>query len=94
MKKQTRIRVTGIVQGVFFRDTAKREARKLGLLGSVRNCPDGSVELIAQGDEEKLKQFQEWCWKGSSASRVDQVTVEEELLTGDFSSFQIIYSYR
>lgn len=67
------IRVTGKVQGVFFRKYTKEQADKLGLKGIVRNEPDGSVYIEAEGTKEQLDDMVEWCYKGSPSSRVDKV---------------------
>ena len=69
------IRVTGLVQGVSFRAYAAREARRLHLVGSVRNQPDGSVAIIAQGDADHLERFRQWCEQGSPQAHVEQVEV-------------------
>ena len=57
MKKRTDLKIYGKVQGVFFRDTARIEAEKLGLTGFVRNTPDGTVEIVAEGEDKNLKKF-------------------------------------
>ena len=67
--------VSGIVQIVMYRSFAQKEARRLGLKGTVRNLPDGTVEVIAQGDEENLKKFIDELHKGTIFSRVDDVKV-------------------
>lgn len=71
------IRISGTVQGVFFRATAKEVADHLGIHGWVFNRNDGSVEIHAEGTEETLKEFLQWCQKGPPMARVEQVTVEE-----------------
>jgi len=68
-----RFRVSGRVQGVFFRATTRDTARRLGLTGWVRNRPEGDVELVACGDEAALKQLEEWLWRGPPHARVDGV---------------------
>lgn len=73
-----RIIVTGLVQGVFFRAQTKEKADDLGLTGWVRNTDDGSVEIHAEGPEEKLDELEEWCWKGPPKSKVTAVTVTED----------------
>lgn len=87
-KKHFAIRVTGKVQGVYYRASALEEARSLGLAGFVRNEPDGSVYLEAEGEEEALYQLVAWCKKGPPRARVDQVVVNEGGLK-DFTSFEI-----
>ena len=69
--------VSGQVQGVFFRASAQDTARKLGLTGWVRNLRDGRVELVACGEEAKLKELEHWLWQGPPHARVTQVEVDE-----------------
>lgn len=69
------IRVKGRVQGVFFRAFTKEKADDLGVMGFVRNEPDGSVYIEAQADDEFLDQFIHWCYEGPPRSRVDAVEV-------------------
>ena len=69
--------VGGRVQGVFYRATAARRARELGIDGHARNLPDGRVEVLACGDEAAVGIFAEWLWTGSSASRVTSVEVSD-----------------
>ena len=68
--------VSGLVHGVFFRATTQQKALELGLTGWVKNCDDGSVEIHAEGPEDKLKELEEWCWKGSKEAKVQNVLVE------------------
>jgi acylphosphatase len=68
--KACTIRVIGKVQGVFFRASAKDIADQLGICGIVRNEPDGSVCVEAEGDESALARFVEWCKKGPPNARV------------------------
>ena len=91
MKKRMLCKITGRVQMVMFRDFARRKARKFGLLGSVQNLPDGSVSVIAEGEEEKLKQFLVLLRTGSLLSRVDNIEISFEEATDKFSKFDIIY---
>lgn len=67
--------VSGRVQGVFYRATAARQARLLGVEGYARNLADGRVEVLACGDEETVDEFLRWLWVGSSASRVEAVEI-------------------
>ena len=66
-------RVTGHVQGVFFRETTRREALRLGVTGHAINRPDGSVEVIACGQQAVAEQLCAWLWQGSAASAVENV---------------------
>ncbi len=67
--------VIGRVQGVFFRQTTKRKAQSLGLVGWVRNQSDGSVQLQATGPKGVVMQLIEWCRKGPATARVDELQV-------------------
>lgn len=80
MNRCCRFRVSGRVQGVFYRATACDEARRLGLNGWVRNLPNGDVELLACGNEKALEQLEVWLWQGPPHARVAQVVREK---TGD-----------
>ncbi len=71
------ITVTGKVQGVFFRDTARQVATQLGLTGFARNEPDGSVYIEVEGEEPVLDKFLQWCPKGSQYSEVQGVEHSE-----------------
>jgi acylphosphatase len=88
--KQIHIRVYGRVQGVFFRASAQREARRLGLTGWVRNRKDQSVELVAEGEETGIKDLIAWAQAGPSAARVDKVDVRWRSFVGEFFDFRII----
>lgn len=81
----------GDVQGVFFRLGAQRLARSLGITGWVRNSPDGTVEIVAEGDEAGLKHLLAWCHDGPSAARVEKVSSKWETYTGEFEHFSIRY---
>lgn len=70
-------RVTGRVQGVFFRASAQQEARRLGLTGHAANRPDGSVTGLICGDHEAVTAFETWLWQGPSAARVSQVELAD-----------------
>lgn len=70
MIRSVTIKVSGQVQGVFFRESARSEARKLGLTGLVRNEADGSVFLAAEGSEEALQKFVDWCRHGPPMAKV------------------------
>lgn len=88
--KQVQLFVRGRVQGVFFRASAQREAKRLGLTGWVKNRPDGAVELLAEGEEDALKELIGWANRGPSAARVERVDVRWRSFVGDFSDFRIV----
>lgn len=81
--------ISGRVQGVFFRQSAKREAEKLGIGGWARNNSDGSVEIEAEGDKAQLEEFIKWCKKGPSVAFVNNVEVEWSDYTEGFEEFSI-----
>lgn len=68
------IKITGRVQGVGFRYSTLSEARRMGLTGFVRNMPDGSVYIEAEGPVETLNTFVAWCRKGPGISFIDSLT--------------------
>ena len=88
--KQVQLSVRGRVQGVFFRASAQREAKRLGLTGWVKNRNDGSVEITAEGEEEGLKDLIAWAHRGPSASRVERVDVRWRSFAGEFFDFRIV----
>jgi acylphosphatase len=68
-----RFRVTGKVQGVYFRHSARIEANRLGLRGTARNLPDGSVEVFALGDAIAVDALRAWLHRGPAHAHVDDV---------------------
>ncbi len=88
MDRHVNIMVTGSVQGVFFRATAKEMAGSLGLTGFVRNEKDGSVYIEAEGDQQELDRFVAWCRKGPPGAVVTNVEIVDDTVR-DFSSFEI-----
>ncbi|MDQ5815183.1 MAG: acylphosphatase [Actinomycetota bacterium] len=78
MTVRRRVLVSGRVQGVFFRDSARREALREGLGGSARNLDDGRVEVILEGDEDAVDRVIAWCSAGPDHADVDSVDVTEE----------------
>ena len=74
--------VGGRVQGVFFRDTCRREALSRGVAGWVRNRPDGRVEAVFEGRASALDAMVAWCRLGPPAASVDDVEVVEEPVEG------------
>lgn len=88
-KRRVHILVSGKVQGVFYRATTKEVADRLGLTGWVRNLPDGRVEIVAEGEEDALKNLISWCWEGPPLARVDNVEVRWEPYRGEYDSFSV-----
>lgn len=84
-----RCHISGRVQGVWFRATAQRQAERLGLRGSARNRPDGTVEVVACGEEAALQLFREWLQQGPRDARVDAVQCEPLQLAQELAGFVI-----
>ena len=82
MTTAVEVTVTGLVQGVFFRAEARREADRLGVTGWVRNEPDGSVVAHFEGEPGAVDAMVDWCRKGPSRARVERVDVRETEATG------------
>ena len=91
MNRRIHLIVKGRVHGVFFRDYTRKKAASLGLVGTVHNRNDGSVEVYAQGDENLLNELESWCWQGSPMSSVSAVEKRELSDTQSYSGFQVIY---
>ncbi len=70
--------VSGRVQGVFFRESARQEADRLHLMGWVQNLPDGRVEAVIQGEEAQVHAMLAWCKAGPAGARVDGVEAQHE----------------
>jgi acylphosphatase len=80
--------VSGRVQGVFFRASARAEALRLGVRGYARNLPDGRVEVLAIGEAAALATLEQWLWQGSSGSDViDVAAVTVEVATEQYQGF-------
>jgi acylphosphatase len=77
-----RVVVHGLVQGVFFRDSCRREAQRAGVAGWVRNRPDGTVEALFEGPEEVVQRMVEWVRHGPPYAEVERVDVVEEQPSG------------
>jgi acylphosphatase len=87
--KHLNITVTGKVQGVFFRASTKAVAAQLGVKGFVRNEPNGSVYIEAEGDDFSLESFLEWCHEGPERAIVEKVdTAEGEVK--NYRNFEVV----
>jgi acylphosphatase len=78
-----RVLVRGRVQGVLFRAETRTRAESLGLSGSVRNLPDGSVEAVFEGNPERVESMVEWCRRGPAGASVDELEVSAEEPSGE-----------
>lgn len=88
MNVHYKIKVTGRVQGVWFRKYTQEAARSFGVTGFVANAPDGSVVLEAEGNREELRKMLDWLWTGSPLSKVEEVAHEEGTRVG-YADFEI-----
>jgi acylphosphatase len=75
--RRVRVRISGRVQGVFFRATCAEEARSRGLAGWVRNAADGAVEAEFEGGDDQIGEMLGWCRHGPPAARVADVEVAD-----------------
>jgi acylphosphatase len=82
------LKIFGTVQGVFFRQSTQQKALQLGIRGWVRNCDDDTVEAEAEGGEEALKNFVEWCHHGPSRAVVTKVEIKNIDLK-NYSRFEV-----
>jgi len=87
--KRWQLLISGRVQGVYYRASTEQKANSLGLTGFARNLPDGRVEIIAEGPEDRLDQLKTWCAEGPPDARVDAVDIAPESPTGEFSNFSV-----
>jgi len=86
------VRISGRVQGVWFRDSTQREATRIGdLTGFVRNVPDGTVEVVAEGPREACESLLEWCGRGPRMARVDGIRHSWSRPRQEFQTFQVVY---
>ncbi len=90
--KRVHLLISGRVQGVCYRMYACEQADRLGVKGWVRNLPDGRVEAVAEGSDEMVDAFVEWCRRGPPHARVTNVVVTEETTgSSQFSEFRVIH---
>ena len=86
-----RVTVRGRVQGVWYRGSTRERAQELGLLGWVRNRPDGSVELIAQGPRDAVERLVEWCQRGPPGAYVSDLQQNTEPIGDELTDFRVSY---
>ena len=89
MSIRRRVVVHGLVQGVFFRDSCRREARSRQVAGWIRNNPDGTVEAVFEGEEDAVTTLVDWAHRGPPTAQVSRVEVTEEQPEG-LSSFRVV----
>ncbi len=83
------IQVYGKVQGVWYRASTQRKALSLGLTGTVQNEPNGSVSILASGEEKIIQNLIDWCKEGPPHAKVERVE-SKEITIQNFSSFEVI----
>lgn len=86
--KTLRVKIKGLVQGLFFRKFVKENADKLGVRGFVRNLEDGRIEIVIEGRDEKVNELLAGCKKGPKHSEIKEIEVEEIKHQG-FEDFKI-----
>lgn len=91
MRKRLDCEISGRVQMVMFRDFVQRAARRLGIVGTVRNTQTGSVSVVAEGEEEKLMELLALLKKGPLFARVDKTNEAWSEPLGGYKSFSILY---
>jgi len=84
--KTQRLRIHGRVQGVWYRESMRREAERLNVAGWVRNAPDGSVEAVVQGSAAAVDALIQWARSGLPLARVERIELDEA--HGQFSGFE------
>ena len=88
-KVRAHLLISGRVQGVCFRYYTQDIAQNLEIKGWVKNCWDGKVEVLMEGEEDKVKELIDWCCKGPGSAVVEKVDIEWEKYRGEFNSFGI-----
>lgn len=89
MAALAKIKIFGFVQGVFFRHSSKNKARELHLSGFAKNEADGSVYMEIEGEENKIKEFLEWCRKGPPFAKVNDIKYEVSHELRHYKDFEI-----
>ncbi len=87
--KRMNLKICGDVQGVFYRVRTKEKADELRLTGWVRNESDGTVSIVAEGEEAKLKELLDWCYNIPGAT-VGKIDVRWEGARGEFKKFKVV----
>ncbi len=77
-EERAHVYISGNVQGVFFRDSTRQKAEELGLVGWVKNMPDGRVEAVFEGPSSAVQEMLDWCKEGPSQATVEDIDAEHE----------------
>ncbi len=91
MKVRIHAYVEGRVQGVFFRSNTRDAARDLNLTGFVKNLQDDRVEVVAEGEENKINELIEFLRQGSESAEVKNLDIKKEKYSGEFDEFEVRY---
>lgn len=91
MKIRIHAYVDGRVQGVFFRYNTRNVARDLNLTGFVKNLPDNRVEVVAEGEENKINELIEFLRQGPESAEVRNLNLKKEKCSGEFDEFEVRY---
>ncbi len=86
---RAQIRITGLVQGVWFRQSTLQTANHFGVNGWVKNLPDGSVAVVLEGEKSAVQAVINWCRQGPEPARVEDLQVIWKEPTGEFRDFQV-----
>ena len=87
--ERAHVRISGQVQGVFFRDSTRQKAEELSLAGWVKNLRDGRVEAVFEGPPERVREMLRWCEEGPQQASVENVDTDIENPDGDLSGFEV-----
>jgi len=88
--ERVKILISGVVVGVFFRAFIKENVDNLKLNGYVKNTSDGKVEVVLEGEKDKIEKLIDMCKKGPDAARVDHIEIKNEKYKGNFDGFKIL----
>ena len=86
---RTHLLISGRVQGVTFRANTKKKARRLNLKGWVRNTDNGKVEVVIEGEKDKIEKLIDWAWEGPSLAKVEDIDVEWQEEGQQFDDFKV-----
>lgn len=89
MKIRAHIFVSGRVHGVCFRADTQQIAREIGLTGWVKNLLNGKVEIVVEGEKEKVKQMVDWVKHGPPAAKVNNIDIQWQEYIGEFKNFYV-----
>ncbi len=92
-KTRKHVFVSGRVQGVWFRESTKKKADKLGVFGWAKNLSDGRVEAIFEGEGDRVEDLVKWTKHGPIWAKVENTEIKEETYIGEFSDFSVRYDF-